>query len=189
MCEPVSVSALALSAVSSGLSMVQQSVNARAQTQYQERVHQMNVEVANESARASYIALGQRALQEREAVAQSLFEVSQRAEAARSTAAVAAGESGTRGASVDALLQEFRVNEVRHQEVLRRNLQFTEAQLDLESRAVQSGHQAQILSTLPQPVPRPNFAAGLLRLGTDAVGQYLQLTERAPGEFLGRSFR
>jgi len=185
MCEPTTWFLIASTLVS-GAGVAQQSSNARAQSKYQNQIHEANKQNADENAKRAYAQIGARVLQERESAAAALLDVSTRAEQARSTALVTAGETGTTGISVNLLLADFTANEVRHADVTRRNLENTEAQLELQGEAIRAGQQAQVLQTLPQPVATPNFFGAAARIATQSLGSYLNLSEALPEG--GRAF-
>ena len=190
MCDPISISALALSAASTVAATAQGRANAQAMSEYQEQVHAQNTEIANTNANNQYLQIAKRTLQEREAASAAITEVSRRAAEARGTARVAAGESGTTGQSVGVLRSQFYANELKHTVGTERNLAMSEDQLQLQKKAIRAGQQSQILSTLPQPVEKPSWGLAAMRVGTDLATGYVGMTESTPDEgFLGRSFK
>ena len=102
MCEPTTMLAIA-SVVSTGASVVSQSQAASAQSAANQRQYENTIRARD--ANVNQTNLMQQ--QEREAGSQQLEQNNMAARAARSTAAVSAGESGISGLSVDALLSDL----------------------------------------------------------------------------------
>jgi hypothetical protein len=165
-------STLAISAASAGASFIsaqqQAAAQAEAQAEHQERTAE-NARVAFLNSAATENA---RIEEERAATSQDIFETGIQAKKARATAVTAAGEAGVSGISVDALLREFSATESRHNEAVRQNLAFSEAQSARNIEAARTGAKSAINRARPQPVSRPNFFGAALRFGGEALGAF-----------------
>lgn len=166
----------ALSTAGTLYSTSQQQSNADAQAKYQEQVYKANADIANRAAIQNYAALNQREIEQRAAAAQAIGQVSAQAKQAAGTARVAAGEAGVGGVSVDALLGDFERQQLAYTSSTLRNEKFAALQLASEKDAIHSQTEGRILSALPQPVQKPDFFGAALRIGTDLLGGYGDMT-------------
>ena len=167
MCNPVMMVIAAVNVVSGIAGFAQQRAAAKAQNEYQEKVYEMTKESAANNAARQYQALWTRAKQEQAQAAQSIEQTALRAEAAAGTARTTAGETGTGGASVSALLNEYKQQELKFQGNVIRNRMWSDAQTMLNAEGVRANQQAQVASAIPKPIEKPNFATAMLRI----VGQ------------------
>lgn len=170
----------ALSIAGNVQNFMAQSANANAQDKYQKAIYKTNTQIANDAATVQYGQLQRQQIQQHAAAAQSIGDVMAQARAAIGTGTVAAGESGTSGNSVDALLQEFHAEELRHTSSVIQNQTFADQQIATEALGVRSQQQGRILSALPQPVQKPDFFGSLLRIGSDALSNYGATTTYDP---------
>jgi len=143
---------------------------ANAMEDYQKRLHQRNTEIANRDANRQLAALGTRMIQEQAAATQAIDEVGRQAERAAATTRLAAGEAGVSGGSLEAVLQDFKAQELRAQTTTIRNLAFSQAQFAAEGEGVVLQQEGKILSSLPQPVEKPNFLNTVLKIGAQSAG-------------------
>jgi hypothetical protein len=93
--------------------------------------------------------------------------------AGSSTAAVAAGEAGISGNSVDALLRDFAMQQGRRKTRLGRSLGFTRDQIARNREAALASGKNQVASFRPyQPVNvnRPSLLTPILGIGTSVLG-------------------
>jgi SMC interacting uncharacterized protein involved in chromosome segregation len=113
-------------------------------------------------------SLAMRQVQEREATAREIGEIARRAEEARSTIRVSAGEAKVTGKSVDDLLKQYTADEaalrmgaIRQQEMrdLQAGLAFTDAELRSQNRLID----------INRPIRSPSFAAGAIDVVTSGL--------------------
>lgn len=177
MCLPIAAAAVpwligaqvALGTAGTLLQFSQAKANADAQNKYQNQVYKTNKELADANAIRAYAALQERASQENALASRSIQNVVDQATRARAAALTAAGESGTAGASVSQVYQDFARQEADYTGTIVRQRVFQTAQLNAEAKAIQLGQQAQIAQATPKPVEQPNFMGALLRIGEIGV--------------------
>ncbi|MBN9546958.1 MAG: hypothetical protein J0I19_15935 [Alphaproteobacteria bacterium] len=161
MCEPVSMGTLL--AVSLGMSAAT-GVTSFLGQQQQEIANRHNAEnsfrIANQQTN-----LG---IQQQEAADSQQAQQSQReAITAASTARASAGETGTAGASVDNLVNDYHATEGRFFNDLATQGAWNRAQADVQKQGQVATAQRQILS-----VPKPNILGAALRIGAGALDGY-----------------
>lgn len=152
------------STAATAASVVGQQQQANAQVQFQEELGISQ----NKQAAIQSTVVRDRQAQEREIKGRESFKAKLEADAAKATAVTAAGEAGVNGNSVDALLQEFGLQEARFQESLLRQEQFDDANAESEIEAIRSGASS-FNTQLSRPVAQPNYIGAALRIGTDAL--------------------
>lgn len=166
---------LALSAASTATSLVGQK-----QQQVAQERQQRSLVAANNA--ESQLQLGQlrtQQAQSRESAALEGEKARLASQKAKATATVAAGEAGVSGHSVDAVLAEYSANLSRFKEGSLRQRQLEDSAYADRAVAIQSGARYQNLQ-INAPVAGPNYAAGLLNFGSQALGAY---TAYNPGAF------
>ena len=176
MCTPTLILGVALSAAQAGVSFA----GAQAQADAQQDQYEANQKAARLAAANRYASQQTRIIQEEAAASQKKQNVALKAQAARSTARVAAGEAGVTGLSVDALMQDFAAQEGRYTSAVDQNYAMTENYLRGEMEATQDQAVARI-NAVPPPV-EPSFASGLVNIfssGVNAFAQYQKDLERA----------
>jgi len=162
--------AAALMAAQGVAGFVQGTMAANAQEDFQRDVQKMGASMAQRNAFDAYVALGDRQLQEHEAAARSIDEVALAAAKAQGLTRVAAGEAGVRGGSLDALLGDFKRQELSAQGLTIRNRAYLDSQFAREREGVRSQYQAQLLAGVPAPVERPSVLGTLLNIGAGVGG-------------------
>jgi len=156
MCS-IELAALAVGALSSGVSFAGQRQQAKAQQQYQAQA------AAAERLRfqQEQTSMRMRQAQEQEAVGRELEQVSRKSQAALARARVSAGEAGVAGASVQALMDDYMRQEAGYRGALLRQQELggiaTGMGLEQAGFATQ---QRQI--GINQPIDRPSFLEGAL---------------------------
>lgn len=164
MCEPATIF-VALTAASGVAKTIGQKQQADAQYDYQE-----GVIVSNKVAAMQQMAdIRQRESQEAEAISRKQLEATIEGKRARSTATVAAGDSGASGQSVDALLNDMAMQEGRYKEALGRQKDFISTGADLNVESIKTGTANNNIRT-GQPVAQPNYLANALQIGADIFG-------------------
>lgn len=147
---------------------------ASAQESFGKDVYRLNKSMADQNAFDAYVALADRQIQEHEAAAKSLEEISASARKAQALVRVSAGEAGVSGGSTEALLTDFRRQELTKQAVVTRNLGWLDTQISREREGVRMQQYGQILSGLPQPVQYPSLLGTALQTGSQLLGQFHQ---------------
>lgn len=117
--------------------------------------------------------LRSRQLQEHQLAAQQIQDITNRARFFQAQAITSAADTGTAGASLAALTNEFERNQLQAQARLGRRLELQDVQFDLQGEAIRDSQRVGILNSLPQPFvePDPLFAAAVGALG--ALGSEL----------------
>jgi hypothetical protein len=164
--------AAALMAAQGVAQYAQQSMQANALQAHGKDIQKLNASMAERNAFDAYVALADRQVQEHEAAARSIDEVSQSASKAQGLARVAAGEAGVRGGSLEALLGDFRRQALSSQSVTIRNRAYLDSQFARERAGVEAQHQAALIAGVPAPVQRPSVLNTLLQIGS-GVGAHL----------------
>jgi hypothetical protein len=186
MCDPASGIALASFAIGTASSYMryQSEVNAsnqagEAQNQAirdQQAYQQKLIELENQRSMTEANAIRTRQLQEQQAMARERQKVSQAGASQRSTAIVSAGEAGVSGLSVDALLADFKMQELNYQESISSEQKNRDAYYmqQLEQNRVQSAFTMAELNRpiTSQPIASPSGLAFGIGLAGQAVGSY-----------------
>jgi len=156
MCS-IELAALAVGALSSGVSFAGQRQQAKAQQQYQAQAAQAE----RLRFQQEQTSMRMRQAQEQEAVGRELEQVSKKSQAALARARVSAGEAGVAGASVQALMDDYMRQEAGYRGALLRQQELggisTAMGLEQAGFATQ---QRQI--GINQPINKPSFLEGAL---------------------------
>lgn len=168
-CEPTTLLAasLALSTAQFGTTIIGQRQQAKAQEAQQQALVAANNAVSGEQ----MAALRVQEAQSREATARENEKARLASQKAQATARVAAGEAGVEGNSVDALLQEYRMNLGQFREATTRQGQLNATATAANIEAIRTGARFQNLQ-INAPVVGPNYAGEALRLGQNGLGAY-----------------
>lgn len=144
----------------------------RDQQAYQQKL----IELENQRSMTEANAIRTRQLQEQQAMARERQKVSQAGASQRSTAIVSAGEAGVSGLSVDALLADFKMQELNYQESISAEQKNRDSYYmqQLEQNRVQSAFTMAELNRpiTSQPIARPSSAALGIQIAGQAVGSY-----------------
>lgn len=172
MCSPV---ALTVMTVASG---VLDYAGKRQAASAQEKANNRSRELAIQNQNLQIRSLQNQADEDRRQATQAILDNQKDADAARSTAAVAAGESGVSGLSIDALMGDL----VRQETDNRLNIlsinSFQQRQRELDREGIGITAQSQI-NQLPL-VEYPSFASAALSTAMDGVGTYQRAKAREP---------
>lgn len=125
--------------------------------------------LAHEQATQAYFDLSLREATEAEAAASQTQEVIREAEAARAVAAVRAAEGGVSGRSVEALMQEFEMDEGRTIHQIQRNAHLSRVSLENQKRSVETRTEAAVLAARPQAVRQPDFLSAAFNVASTAI--------------------
>lgn len=166
MCEPMTIAAVSLAAVSAAAGAHSQYQGAKAQN----KMFAANARSANESQQLEEQALAARQQQDREAASQSLIQNALDAATVRGNNRAAAAESGLSGFSIDALINETSMQEGRNAETIETNQGFAAEQFQLDRRGVAAAARGRRNS-----VSRGSFSpvASALQIGSAAGSAYL----------------
>lgn len=161
MCDPVTLTVIAASAAAA--SIAQQQQQAHAANDYEKLLYGQRKEAAFET----FAALREREFQEREKAAHDIRAVTAQARQAAGAAKLQALESGTGGASVSMLLEQFERAQLSNVGVVQSNLAATSRQLHNE--AVAAGHLQGPAKTIgPLDTPLGIITSGLQVAGAGA---------------------
>jgi hypothetical protein len=193
MCDPVSmtVATVAMTAVSTGMSYMQQSQAAADANEYEmanaaARQAQMNAnaELANRSFGEQNAALNKRAQQETDAASLKIQQTNVEALERAETAKVAAAEAGVTGLSVDALIGDFYGDAARTIDVTKQNRDMTLDELEAskkEARSTAEGRIQSVTPYLPRLTRGPSMLGAAIQVGASAVSasdKYFGISER-----------
>lgn len=186
MCDPASGIALASFAIGTASSYMQyqsqvnyaneqgeaQAQAIRDQQAYQQKLQQLEVQRSMTEANA----IRTRQLQEQQAMARERQKVSQAGTAQRATAIVSAGEAGVSGLSVDALLADFKMQELSYQESIYAEQKNKDAYYmqQLDQNRMQSAYNIAELNRpiTSQPIASPSGLAFGIGVAGQALGSY-----------------
>ena len=146
---------LALALTSGGLSILgslDSNKQARRQYKFQKRLAAINAQIAAEQANRSINQIRARQVQERAALAQQTQEITDRAREALGVSVTQASESGTAGASLAALQDDFVRQELNAQQALLRSQEFRDQQAQVQADQARTGQRASVLNSLPDPL-------------------------------------
>ena len=157
MCEPTTLMALSIASSVAGVYGQQQAANA------QEAANQRQYQNIMEARAANINQTNLMQQQERESAMQRQEENNLRARAAKSTAAVSAGESGISGLSVDALLADLGTQQNRFNTSVDTNFDRTTQAIAIQrdNASINAASQVNQLKT-PQA---PDYLGAALRIG------------------------
>lgn len=199
MCEPVSATAgtatflgmtssqlviasMAMSAAMAAAQFAQQSQAASAQAEYQNaqataREEQMtaNTKLAMDSYFLNSGLVNDQLQQKDEEASRDAFSKRIEGEQGRSTARVAAAESGVAGLSVNALLDDFWRQEGRYTDTIKVNNEFDHKQASIEKQGLRATAEGRVQSVTPfvrEPINSPSILAGALGIGSGALDRY-----------------
>lgn len=178
MCEPISITAIALSsfaAVSSFTGQRQQAAQIESDNAAFEEVNRSE---AISDALLSFRDINIRELEESIAASETTFDSSLEAQAAASTAAVAAGEAGVSGNSVDALLADFKAQQARRKDRINQNLGLNLAQLERQKQGIRANARSRINSFRQVRVNKPSVLAPLTQIGASVITGLDGLSDR-----------
>jgi len=149
MCEPAS----AMAAVGAALSIA----GSVASNRQQARAYSANASAANRAVVNSYAGAGLRQQQEQQKAAQDKFDVGLQMAEAKSTATVAAGESGVGGISFANLLSDYEARAGRTNATTDANAEMAVSAVQADKESTQAKGQSAI-NAMPRPSPLGLFA-------------------------------
>lgn len=156
----------AFTAANTVTDVMAQQENARIQTENNE----VQAESIREATVANYDQLHLMSQQEKASAEQQIRENDVDALQATERAAVAAGEAGVTGLSVDALLRDMYGKQAKFTDNVNQNLENTNQQLEFEKKNTTRGSQSQLNQMTP--VERPNYMGAALKGGSGIFGAY-----------------
>lgn len=168
MCEPISMAlaSFAMTAGSAVTSFMGASENAKTQN--------LANKITRQNAIADFgrqdAALGQRQIQEQDAAGARKADVSLKAESARATNAVAAGESGIAGPTVDSLMRDIYAQEGRYDSRTDTNLDWTMDQIQDQKTSASYAMKDRVNSL--RDVQKPSFAEVGLKVAGAGLDAY-----------------
>lgn len=134
---------------------------------------------ATENTRQALQDLDARQLEEMLAAAQQQEQNTRTGNTNRSTAIVAAGESGVTGNSVDELLNDVQAQTTRNRGTIQTNSNITQAQLMRDrDQAIASG-KSQYNSVQPQKINKPSYLSSILGIAGGALNTVDALQSRS----------
>lgn len=150
-----------------GLQLGMQAQNAKAQKDFAKFREEQTEKIARANFANTLNSLEQRRSQERERASEALQRVTRRAIQAQGTAVASAASNGVTGTSVDALVGDFVAQQLNQQELIDRNLQFSEAQIGTQRVAARAKVISDVLSGVSTPVPLPDYLSPLLTIADE----------------------
>lgn len=164
MCEPTTMAIL--SAASKGIEFLE----ASRQADEQQARYDQNRIAAAQARDLKIQSLNQRAIQESEAAGEAKQKQAIEALQLRERAAVAAGEAGVSGSSVDNLLNEYTAQRLRGVTTINRNLENVEKQISLQKMGASAEAENRI-NSMPQGT-QPSFLAAAISAGASGYATY-----------------
>lgn len=146
---------------------------ARDMQRYQENRSEIIAESARADAVQKYSSLAKRSRQEQRSAQQRIAAITREAALARGRVSSGAAASGVEGASVDAVLNDFAVQESARVVAARQDAAASQDQLADVRRSVEAEAQQRIFSSIGSPIQTPSLFGSLLEIGTSALGTYL----------------
>jgi len=185
LCTPLAIAATAISAAGQTAQFAGASSQAKAQNQFQAQRYTETANAAILSYQQSLNQIAVRSQQEAEAAAQEGNAARMQATAAAATTSARAAASGFSGNSVTQLLNEFSFMDAANQNTLDTNLNWTKAQLSMESQGLRSQATGQIRAATPQFVKGPSPLAFGLQLAGTALSGLAQGNQMLPPDQQG----
>lgn len=153
----------------------------KAQADAQQARYEQNRIAANQARDLKIQTLNQRAIQESEAAAERKQALAIEALEKSERAAVAAGEAGVSGSTVDSLLNEYTAQRLRGVTTINRNLENIEDQIELQKMGA-SAEALNRMNSLPQG-RQPSFLAAAVGTAASAAGAYQQFSVDEPDDY------
>lgn len=172
MCDPISLTTLAITTASTALTFKGQ----QEQAAQMNKASQTNAANTAASTNDQYNQVRLRQLQEGEALTGEKQQVAEETRAAQATAAVAAGTAGVSGNSVRGLIRDFRGRQGRYNASVDTQRRWNDQQTEQSLTGIQSQGQSQINSI--QTVAPPSFFDAALRIAGAGAGAYAGYDER-----------
>lgn len=157
-----------------GYSYVQQDKAVKAENEFNSERAKEGAALARADFELKVAAEQERQRQEQEEAALATEQVQKEAAAARSAVVISAGEANVSGFSVQALIDDFSLQESAQQAIIARNRQFGLAQSGLRSRGYRAQYASNVASTRGRPQARPSPVGLALQLGGQGVAAYNQ---------------
>jgi len=176
MCDPTTMAVLQ---VAKGFAAFQEQ---KAQADAQQARYEQNRIAANQARDLKIQTLNQRAIQESEAAADRKQAMAIEALEKSERAAVAAGEAGVSGSTVDSLLNEYTAQRLRGVTTINRNLENIEDQIELQKMGA-SAEALNRMNSLPQG-RQPSFLAAAVGTAASAAGAYHQYSVDEPASYV-----
>jgi len=183
MCDPFSITTLAISAAGAAASYSAQAKQAQAQAKYQNTVAQQTGQIAQQNYLQETAVAGTQQEQGNQQAAQMIAANQAAGLQANATASTAAAESGVSGASVGELLQDFKRQEALASDNVRVNQNFGNEQIQNQEQGLQAQAMGRIAASRPGPVNTPSPLALGLTIAGDAFSAYdthLYRTQQGP---------
>lgn len=166
MCDPFSITTLAISAAGAAASYSAQAKQAQAQAKYQNTVAQQTGQIAQQNYVQQTAVAGNEQLQTNLQASQMIQANQVAGLQANATASTAAAESGVSGASVGELLQDFKRQEAQASDTVKTNQNFGNEQIQNQEYGLQAQALGRIAASRPGPVNMPSPVA----LGVNLAG-------------------
>lgn len=176
MCNP----ALALQGAAATAQFINADRTAQAQNAHQRQLHRWNKDQANRALISDYAQIDRQTLEQRARVAAELEDFEVQALRATGRARAEAAGGGVAGTSFLNLLRDFKNQELNFQTRAGQSQEFFERQQELNKESARSQAYGRVVSTLPNPVPRPNPLAAGLQIGAGLFDSYRQQTHYNP---------
>lgn len=170
---------IGLSLLGSGLNFAQQSAYTSSYNDYQRRISERNKELAFQSAKSQYGAIGDKVIEASIKYGSDEQKVSTDALAAEGRVHAAAAEAGVTGNSLDALLNDFERQRGEFIGATEQNKKFLEAQAEREKIGVRLGYESRLINSVPNQLPQPNLFGEALSAFSGAFNQGIQLDQQA----------
>ena len=170
MCEPVTLTALALGAASAGTQVMGQRQQAKTQAKVQKNASAAERQRYLQEVSSMRIQQGQ----EQVAAAQRIQESTRKAREARSTARVSAGEAGVAGLSVDALINDLTREEASYNFATQQQTQMNDVNRTMQLDQAGLGFTNNMLR-INRPIEQPDYLGAALSGAQTGMSTYSTL--------------
>ena len=183
MCEPLAIASLALGAAQMSMSVSGQKQQAKAQAKAQQ-----NATIAEQQRYLTEMsAVRLRERQEKVAAAQRIQQATKKAQEARATARVSAGEAGVAGISVDALINDLTRKEGEFTSSIQQQLRLGDVNRTLGFEDAANRSRMNLLS-INKPIAQPDYAGAAISGAQTGMSAYSFGKESGAGDWLNTKF-
>jgi hypothetical protein len=165
---------IAMSVASTAAAFYGQQQQAKAQDAFNRQRQQLGTQRALANYANQTRQARERQIQQREAAANEINEVNREARKRIATAHVAGSDAGIAGGSLETLMNDFHRQQLEFGTNVRRNMQFSDSNIEDQLESVRLGAQGNIENLQFMPAARPSFLGAGLRIGSAVLGAYNQ---------------
>lgn len=174
MCDVVSAGLLVASAASTAVGVAAQQKAAKDQRKYENNVYSATAKAANTNYIQTISQTNVQRSQVEAATGQQAVQADMAVRSAQAAQAVASGEAGATGNTMDLLLRDFDRVKAQDNFNLDTNREWRDQQTEQNLLSAQAQANNQTTSALPRPVQMPSVLVAALQIGSSAFTAYDQ---------------